>query len=558
MEGEFAQSSPLPKRQFAVIEFPGFFDTHEKAVAALGGAKAIDKALNAEPGSLELRFGESPFSHPIFGDFKETGNVILKVTTRKRKVRSASDNASDKGKRRDPGEVIRKAEIVGCAVKTCRFRALADFQVVVPPTDPLTVLKKALDSFDVESLLNFKFEDDKGPVPYIRNMPPPIFTQTQWSLDYGYLQNPAIKKVLVQQKENEAPVVQLVNSSRSQKFVVVSVDPNGKEKIPTEPPPEIASQIDKVSPAILDRYRELFESRPVWLRLPLLNTLKTKEEMDSFKLVVPLVAYVMQKGPWRETWVRYGYNPTKDKNARFFQLFDMRNVKTAARTPRASRMRGYASVDVPKPIEGGASSLGEAIARSQETKSSDSSTSHIFDGVSYNDSVGFYQLIDVTDPDLTKMINTKKNIRKICDEKDGWFERSHFENMREVLKKKIHKLSGRSLDDEYETLQLDEGSSEEDIPEDIDANEEQEDHDADKDNEEGAQQMELSSEAHQEGAVEPLIVEPENTHLNARVEELMRNLQNAQESSGGQSNEFTVDELDYYEVWGDEDEDDET
>ncbi|KAI8813764.1 hypothetical protein BJ742DRAFT_378685 [Cladochytrium replicatum] len=107
-----------------VIEFPGFFDSNEKAIAALGGVKEIDKAVNAEPGSLELRFGDSPFAHPIFGDFKKTGNDILKITMRRRRIRSESSNAFDKGKRPDHREVMLKADIVGCAVKICRFRVM--------------------------------------------------------------------------------------------------------------------------------------------------------------------------------------------------------------------------------------------------------------------------------------------------------------------------------------------------------------------------------------------------------------------------------------------------
>ncbi|KAI8813763.1 hypothetical protein BJ742DRAFT_734675 [Cladochytrium replicatum] len=211
-------------------------------------------------------------------------------------------------------------------------------------------------------------------------MPPPVFTQTQWSLDYG------------------APVVQLVNSNHTQKFVVVSVDPNRKEKIPIEPLPEIASQIDT-------KFRQRSSSNTV-----------------SFSNVDLLAKTSASKN-------------AEDKGGKGF----IQTCGTLSCICDAKR----------------------SLARN----------------------MGIYQLIDVSDPELTKMINSKKNIRKTCDfyaRTMMWVEKSHFEKMWDVLKKRIYKLSGRSLDDEFETFQIDKGSSDEDIAEDIEANKEQEDHEAEK------------------------------------------------------------------------------
>jgi general transcription factor 3C polypeptide 5 (transcription factor C subunit 1) len=55
------------------------------------------------------------------------------------------------------------------------------------------------------------------------------------------------------------------------------------------------------------------------------------------KLLLPQVAYMVMWGPWRGTWVRYGYDPRKDKNARLFQAILLRFVKKPDTFKRAKR-----------------------------------------------------------------------------------------------------------------------------------------------------------------------------------------------------------------------------
>jgi general transcription factor 3C polypeptide 5 (transcription factor C subunit 1) len=38
----------------------------------------------------------------------------------------------------------------------------------------------------------------------------------------------------------------------------------------------------------------------------------------SSKVLLPLVCYVFQDGPWRDTLVKFGYDPRKDANARLY------------------------------------------------------------------------------------------------------------------------------------------------------------------------------------------------------------------------------------------------
>lgn len=43
-----------------------------------------------------------------------------------------------------------------------------------------------------------------------------------------------------------------------------------------------------------------------------------------------MVAYFYNSGPWRMTWVRFGFDPRKDPKARIYQTLDYR-IRTAGR-----------------------------------------------------------------------------------------------------------------------------------------------------------------------------------------------------------------------------------
>lgn len=45
---------------------------------------------------------------------------------------------------------------------------------------------------------------------------------------------------------------------------------------------------------------------------------------DKLKCIIPSLAYYFSTGPWRTLYVRYGYDPRKDFNSRYYQTFDFR------------------------------------------------------------------------------------------------------------------------------------------------------------------------------------------------------------------------------------------
>ncbi|CAJ0640028.1 3656_t:CDS:2 [Entrophospora sp. SA101] len=160
---EKAKCIPLPtQQQFFSVEYPGYVKNIDRVLKTLGGQKGLKKAINED--MMELWFRpDDPFSHPINGNVIPTSNLLLKVTRRKRRI--------------------------------------ADYQYIPNPNDSIPKYRKALENLDAKAIMNFqsvinnKQEED--------NLPPPIFSRIECSMEYGYRQHITASKVLVQDSSDQ-------------------------------------------------------------------------------------------------------------------------------------------------------------------------------------------------------------------------------------------------------------------------------------------------------------------------------------------------------------------
>ncbi|KAI9357025.1 RNA polymerase III transcription factor IIIC subunit-domain-containing protein, partial [Zopfochytrium polystomum] len=420
-----APATPLPRWRFHAIEFPGRVHSLAAAVHALGGAAAIEHA-GPGIGTLELRFRPGdPFCHPVMGDVIGTSNLLMKVTKRRS---------------RRTGRVEVKTEVVGAVAKTCRFRAIADFQVIVDRNDPLFIVRRDIAQYNIHGMSQFEFSHDKGQVAELRNMPPPVFSRIEWPLQYGYRENTNVVRVMVQ-KTGQAPVLKLVNRQPSQKVPYLRFSKTDAE-VPAGPTPAILAVTASLPADALQCLRELFglvtppttntyrtAPRPVWTRLALHNTLPARLRRH-LKYVVPQVAYAFTFGAWKPTWVRYGYDPRRERAARMYQVVRMRFVKerAAAGGGRAKRLVGVedavglvkrakgktsgaaltpGGMDVDEEGGGGGGEGGAGGGLEEDD-------SHRFDGVWWKGAAGI-QICDISDPDVVKIIKSNRGLRKTSD-----------------------------------------------------------------------------------------------------------------------------------------------
>ncbi|KAJ7591219.1 RNA polymerase III transcription factor IIIC subunit-domain-containing protein [Mycena floridula] len=466
MASSSAPEHPLPSTVYYAVEYPGYVQSSSVplAVRNLGGQANLEKAFkrsgSKEDALLELHLRpDNPFSHPIAGDVVPTNNILLKITKRKRKRRD--------GQVEIIGEY--KAEAVGVITKTARFRSMADFQYNPEMQDPVSKLRVAMDNLDVDSICTFRIPPEKADymlpatstphasvpdqdfvmnldpqlldqsslpmsvvppateIPSMRSnlrlFPPPIFSRQNISLAYNFKSNPTSMVSSTIDEETGEEKKRLINKMRWKGYGPATIS-FSDANVPDKPPAvveEIRSQVDK---SLLQRLEMHFVERPVWTRMSLMNQFKPLEsrEIVNSKVLLPLVCYVFQDGPWRDTLVRFGYDPRKDIEARFYQRIYLRNANHPISRPSVATRR-----------------QDRAVIGPDGPQDTEARNSHIFDGQNLTKETAAFQLCDIEDGMLKEMIETDE-LRDTCGERDGWYTSYALDRIKSVLRRKFFAL----------------------------------------------------------------------------------------------------------------------
>ncbi len=108
--------------------------------------------------------------------------------------------------------------------------------------------------------------------------------------------------------------------------------------------------LSKHAQRVLAQVEALFAERPMWSRIALANCIADKNDRQlaiQNKALLPQVAYYIVNGPWKDSLVRYGYDPREEPEARFYQrlAFKYVNRRDGTRMPSAKdRSRKPSSV----------------------------------------------------------------------------------------------------------------------------------------------------------------------------------------------------------------------
>ncbi|KAF7985190.1 hypothetical protein HWV62_7796 [Athelia sp. TMB] len=448
-----APEHPLPSAHFFSIEYPGYVrpSSVPLAIEHLGGQLSLDTAFKRTATKadalIELSFRPgNPFAHPVPGDVVGTSNVLLKVVKRKRK---GADGVL-------VGEYT--AEAVGAITKTVRFRSKCYYQFQTDLEDPVAKLRLAMDNLDVDAIQQYRMPEPTedytipadpvldpqlaqetvapSPVPptasqpsaprsNLRLFPPPLFSRQGIPQNYNFKANPSSMVTTQIDDATGEEHKRLVNKWRWKGFgpaTIVFTEPVA----PTEPPQNVATMRAQQDQLLLNRLKDLFAERAVWTRASLFNQFTPQEARDihNSKVLLPLVCWVFQDGPWRDTLIRFGYDPRQHPAARVFQRLYFRNMnhpilKTSIIARREGRL---------------------AAARDDSLGEPDRKTAHIFDGVRVTQETAAFQLCDIHDPMLMEMINSEDDVRESCDERDGWYSTTAYEQIKVVLRHKFFSL----------------------------------------------------------------------------------------------------------------------
>ncbi|KAJ7086691.1 RNA polymerase III transcription factor IIIC subunit-domain-containing protein [Mycena epipterygia] len=477
MEGEASSSSaavipaperPIPATPFYSIEYPGYVRTTSVPIAVqkLGGQAALDSAFKRSAAkteaTLELRLRPgNPFAHPVPGDVVPTNNLVLKVVKRKRKNRIDSDDGALQGEY--------TAEIVGSTLKTVRFRSMADYQYQPDMNDPVTKLRLAMDNMDVEAIRTYVIPPEKAdymvPVPMssaegtdidmnldpeltgiplpepnpdtdppmrsnLRLFPPPLFSRQTLPQSYNFKPNPASMVSTTVDEETGEEKKRLINKMRWRGYGPLSIL-FSERQVPDKPAQNVQDARTQVSDILYNKLQELFAKRPIWTRGALFNQLSALEARDvlNSKPLLALICYVFQDGPWRDTLIRFSYDPRKDQSARFYQRLYFRNANHPILKPSVMTRRQDRTV---ANMDNWAVTIEDGSERDIDRRKS-----HLFDGKTLTKETASFQLCDLVDPMLKEMIDDAQELREECDERDGWYANYALERIKTVLRHKF-------------------------------------------------------------------------------------------------------------------------
>ncbi|MBW0490390.1 hypothetical protein O181_030105 [Austropuccinia psidii MF-1] len=392
-------------------------DKFDRLINRLGGYQKLSAQLEAKdpnrPVELQLNSKnlDNEYIRPISGEWVPTSNILIKVIKRIKKSNNPNDNQESNQKR------LYKIEPVGFITHTIRFRVLADYHFTPDLNHPMNLLARDMRALSAEGILKFRFQsetEDYSP-SQIGLFPPPLFSKYLAPQAYQYKQN--LASVPTQKADGTE---RLVNRSRFIHIPLQSITFH-ETTIPHAPLPAHLKYKVPEDEAICKRVSSLFEQRPVWSRLALNNQLKPAERrlIHWHKHILPCHCYTFADGVFRDLLIRFQYDPRATPEARFYQRISLRNLDNKNISERLTY---------------------KLLKRSVETGSIDNQRDHIFDGLELHQSVGTYQLCDITDSLLVSLIKSTKGVLPNCRIRDGWYTSNAIEQIRSILRRKFHAL----------------------------------------------------------------------------------------------------------------------
>ncbi|KAJ1894791.1 tau 95 subunit of transcription factor TFIIIC [Kickxella alabastrina] len=409
MKPQYAERLSVPQRTVLSVEYPGFVKDTEKAIQSIGGREKLARDVAEDVGAqIELRYRyNDPTSHPISGEIVATENLLIKVTRHIKKVKGRPLDGTEKS-------IQTSAQIVGVIEKTARFRKLADFQYVMPRNDPLTTLTRVLQGMDLEEAKALGRSDTfEGNLDVSSAyIPAPFLDRAGWPAQFPLKAASEAQQPL---QEDEAKGTDNNNKKAAVAryklaFHGITVKFNAPN-VPTEPSPEALEDQAFIPQRTLDKARRIIEENPVVGR-NVMEILLPISERGGIKvsIIMSTMAYIMETGPWRSCWIRFGYDPRTDKESYKYQILDQRRVHTAISggRPRTGRPRGAPQTQ------------GEPGSRNAVQ-----AQKYIFDEETAREGVsGMFQFRHIELPMIKQLIEYPAGRRKRPCEKSGWLQPS--------------------------------------------------------------------------------------------------------------------------------------
>ena len=430
------------------VEYPGMVKDVSAMIETLGGLDNIGRVVSEPNRRLELRFRpDDVFCKPTCGErCTDTNSFLLRVKRMRNK--------------RDPTKTKIETEIVGTVATTFKFQNLCDFQYLPMQRKEENGEKKYESIYDriyFDRLVGSSWLEGKETSPLF--LPPAAFSRMDVPQDYQYRRDAASDK-----SNSPYNIIGRTRQRRSHHAIFVTYD---VDKVPDQPRDVALHQmkVKFISEEDQAAVRAMFDRQPVWSKTALICS--TGISKERVKFILPAMAFYFSTGPWRNQWVRLGYDPRKEPGAAMFQTLDYRvriqggaRHKVKAKRSYANYLLPYKAMNFSKPKtsvidrdtfnaigtktpsedEGAA---GKKRPTPMEEDVDDSGRdSFVFrsDRVPAHRQM-FYQFKDLEVEEAREVIKQclRTDGRAKCDEKNGWFEAGTDNKLRDVLTKHLSK-----------------------------------------------------------------------------------------------------------------------
>eukprot|EP00434_Breviolum_minutum_P039084 symbB.v1.2.034690.t2/scaffold4523.1/size38513/6 len=244
-------------------------------------------------------------------------------------------------------------------------------------------------------------------------MPPAYFTRVDTPQPYDFEENSFLKR----QRKKE---VKAITGTGESKITQVHVMKFQHEAVPTEPPEGAQESIREDEEPLAAALKKLFEERPLWLRGPAEERLKEQGLVANVSMMQKCfmcVAYLWSDGPFRQVYVRLGYDPRKNPESRFLQVIDFRDRLLKERRAYFEKVQGTFDQ---KPVEAFDPHFRTPpVNRSQ-----------------------LYQYIDIEDEGVQQLLQSSEVLEECCL-KTGWLPQQTLDAIRERMFVKAELLRRR-------------------------------------------------------------------------------------------------------------------
>jgi len=486
---EDGESECVGLGELVCVEYPGVVRDSQAMVETLGGLANIAQVLEEPNRRLELRFRpDDVFCKPTCGEKVNQSSFLLRV---KRKRLKAGREGSGK-----PATVLHSS-IVGAVTDCYKFSNLCDFQYLAMAKREEGAAHSSIYSqvYSDRRLVSTSWLDKDAPL----FLPPAAFSRMDLPQEYQYRREASSGGSSSTTLLTPHNIIGRTRHRRSHHAIFVTYD---VAKVPTKPREVALNQIKLkfIDSERLGLVREKFSERPVWSKNAL--TALTSIPADRLKLILPALAYYFTNGPWRNQWIRFGYDPRVTPSARLHQTLDYRVRLAGGARNRVAAKRSYANYLLPykamnwsKPRTSlinketfigsgggdGNAKLGvdpAGVAQSQEEAERQKDVYLFRCGRVPPYRQMFYQYGDILLAEVQDLLSGLPVSRQ-CEEKAGWYPTGTEDRLREILTQSINRELARPSpspgpQSHDQSIEPEDGEQDEELEDDQEEDEEEE------------------------------------------------------------------------------------